>query len=208
MWVVKLGGSLAATPYLIEWLNVLALQKRHGIVVVPGGGVFADQVRDSQQKWKFDDRTAHRMALLAMQQYGLMLASFRSEFCTAGDLTEIHAVLEEKRVAVWMPDVHELDRAGILSGWAVTSDSLSASLAGWLSAERLVLVKSAPRSDLLAGPEELAEQGFLDTAFPEIWKKSGVAMRIFHGSDYRAFARESDAFGPRCRPLHSATDTG
>lgn len=207
-WVVKLGGSLADTPYLIKWLNVLAGPKKHGIVIVPGGGDFADQVRTSQRKWKFDDRTAHRMALLAMQQYGLMLASFSPEFGMTGNLTEIRAVLTENRVAVWMPDVRELDRAGIPSGWEVTSDSLSAWLAGQVGAERLVVVKSSPRSGILADPEELARQGILDSAFPEIWKQSGVALRIFHACESPAFAIELDANFSSCHALFSAADTG
>ncbi|MCI0653110.1 MAG: hypothetical protein L0Y39_01335 [Methylococcaceae bacterium] len=193
MWVLKLGGSLANTPYLMNWLEILAESKKPGIVVVPGGGDFADQVRASQRKWKFDERAAHRMALLAIQQYGLMLASLSPDFKTARNLSEIHAAVREKQVTVWMPDVGELDRAGIPSGWEVTSDSLSAWLAGQITAEHLVIVKSCPRSGLLASPEELARQGILDAAFPAIWKKSGVALRIFHSSEYREFAIELDS---------------
>ncbi|MGH8558658.1 MAG: uridylate kinase [Methylococcales bacterium] len=193
VWVLKLGGSLAHTPYLMNWLDVLAGPRKINIVVVPGGGDFADQVRTSQRKWKFDEITAHRMALLAMQQYGLMLASLSSGFTIAGNLDEIRAAVREKPVTVWLPDVGELDRAGISSGWEVTSDSLSAWLAGQIAAERLVIVKSSPRSDLLASPEELARERILDTAFPEFWKKSGVALRIFHSGEYREFAIELDA---------------
>ncbi|MGH8549632.1 MAG: uridylate kinase [Methylococcales bacterium] len=205
---MKLGGSLADGRDLIKWLNILAGPRKHGIVIVPGGGDFADQVRNSQRKWKFDDRTAHRMALLAMQQYGLMLASFRPEFATAGTLKGIRALLRENRVAVWMPDGEEVDRAGIPSGWEVTSDSLSAWLAGELYAERLVVVKSGPQSGILAGPEKLARQGILDSAFPGIWKKSGVALRIFHSTDYQTFAVELDAIFSSCPALRSTADAG
>jgi aspartokinase-like uncharacterized kinase len=162
-------------------------------VIVPGGGDFADQVRASQRKWKFDDRTAHRMALLAMQQYALLLASFSPEFVPAGSPAEIGAVLRGNRVAVWMPDVRELDREGIPAAWDITSDSLSAWLARKLRADRLVLVKSAPQRALSAGPEELVRRGVLDPAFPEIWKQSGVALRIYPGRAYRTFAIELDA---------------
>ena len=63
MWVVKLGGSLAYSPELPHWLSALA---HTDAVIVPGGGPFADTVRDAQQIWRFDDATAHAMALLAI----------------------------------------------------------------------------------------------------------------------------------------------
>ncbi|MGR9105403.1 MAG: amino acid kinase family protein [Gammaproteobacteria bacterium] len=190
--VVKLGGSLAATPFLRNWLALLAEWKDHGLVIVPGGGIFADQVRTSQQTWRFDDRTAHCMALLAMQQYGLMLASFDPVFCTARNLAEIHAVLAGRRVAVWLPDVDELDRGGIPSGWQVTSDSLSAWLAGQLAADQLILVKAAPQAIHPTSVKELARITMIDAAFPEIWSQSGVPLKILHASEYRSFADTMD----------------
>ncbi|MGH8477779.1 MAG: uridylate kinase [Methylococcales bacterium] len=192
LWVVKLGGSLANTPYLVNWLDVLARPQKVDIVVVPGGGKFADQVRSSQRKWKFDENTAHRMALLAMQQSGLMLASLSGTCTTARNVDEIRMLSESRPVTVWLPDRDELERAKIPSGWDITSDSLACWLAAEIAADRLVIVKSSPRSGLLAHPEQLAEQGVMDRAFPEFWKKSGVALRIFHGSEYKSFARSMD----------------
>ena len=75
MWVVKLGGSLLGTPELKEWLALLAKQSDGRIVIVPGGGVFADAIRQNQKMGEYDDVAAHQMALLAMEQYGLVLKS-------------------------------------------------------------------------------------------------------------------------------------
>lgn len=193
MWVIKLGGSLANTPFLKAWLDTLASLKMNGVVVVPGGGVFADQVRSCQLKWKFNDRTAHQMALLAMHQYGLMMASFKTEFRIATRVKDIQPALANKRVVVWLPEISELDRAGIASGWEITSDSLSAWLAGKIGAEKLVIVKSSSQSGILADPEKLTRNGILDSAFPETWKKSGVGLKIFHSSDCRAFSNDFNA---------------
>ena len=69
MIVIKLGGSLAYSKTLIDCLN--KIQQRYqgrAVIIVPGGGAFADQVRRAQQHWQFDDITAHHMAILAMQQ--------------------------------------------------------------------------------------------------------------------------------------------
>ena len=45
--VVKLGGSVVRSPELSAWLDVIAASPRP-IVVVPGGGALADEVRAAQ----------------------------------------------------------------------------------------------------------------------------------------------------------------
>jgi aspartokinase-like uncharacterized kinase len=69
MIIVKLGGSLSRADTLIKCLNSVE-QNYQGreVVIVPGGGAFADQVRLAQHHWQIDDKTAHNMAILAMQQ--------------------------------------------------------------------------------------------------------------------------------------------
>ncbi len=74
--IVKLGGSLARSERLTAWLDSLA-EAAGEVVVVPGGGPFAERVREMQQRWRFDDPTAHHLALLAMEQFGRMLAVLR-----------------------------------------------------------------------------------------------------------------------------------
>ena len=45
MWVVKIGGSLLGSPELERWLEVAAKFSDGNIIIVPGGGVFANAVR-------------------------------------------------------------------------------------------------------------------------------------------------------------------
>ena len=49
MIVVKIGGSLGKADALRSWLAVLARGKGR-VVVVPGGGAFADGVREEQRR--------------------------------------------------------------------------------------------------------------------------------------------------------------
>src|SRR5882757_2855389 len=72
MIVLKLGGSLASSGGLTACLAALGTL-RGEIVVVPGGGFFADAVRAAQPRFGFSDRAAHHMAILAMEQYALLL---------------------------------------------------------------------------------------------------------------------------------------
>ncbi len=69
--VVKLGGSVVRDAALEPWLEVIG-DARQPIVIVPGGGTLADEVRACQRQLGFADATAHRMALLAMDQLAWM----------------------------------------------------------------------------------------------------------------------------------------
>ena len=75
--VVKVGGSLGARPRTLRRLmsTLAVLARRHPLVVVPGGGPFADQVRRADRRFGLGDSPAHWMAILAMDQYAHLLAS-------------------------------------------------------------------------------------------------------------------------------------
>lgn len=180
MWIVKLGGSLAADASLKDWLEVLA---RHGggrVIVAPGGGPFAQCVREAQENWGFPDPEAHRMALLGMDQYALMLSGLCPELVPAESLESLYGVLKRAGVAVWLPAAMALEDADIRQNWEVTSDSLAAWVAGRLSAERLLLVKSCslPRPD--PGAAELARLGIVDAAFPAYVHRACFDVTVLH----------------------------
>src|SRR6185295_16120266 len=98
--VVKLGGSFAFAPELGDWLAAMARCTGH-VVLVPGGGVFADSVRHAQSTMAFDDDAAHHMALLAMEQFGRALASLDVRMSPAATIAAIEATLRDKKVPVW-----------------------------------------------------------------------------------------------------------
>src|ERR1700729_1518151 len=100
--VVKLGGSFAYSDYLRDWIEALAACAGR-VVIVPGGGPFADVVRSTQPRMGFDDVAAHHMALLAMEQYGRALVSLNSLLSLADSADAIHRDLAVGRVPVWMP---------------------------------------------------------------------------------------------------------
>ena len=73
MWVVKLGGSLLGSPELIKWLALVAQHGDGKVVIVPGGGLFANSVREAQMITNVSDAVAHKMALLARCRQPLQL---------------------------------------------------------------------------------------------------------------------------------------
>jgi aspartokinase-like uncharacterized kinase len=162
--VIKLGGSLALAPALRDWLGVIAAAPVP-VVVVAGGGPFADAVREAQPVIGFDDRAAHRMAILAMAQSAEAIANLDDRLVLADSDELIVAALERLKPVVWNPIPLALDRA-IPHHWDVTSDSLAAWLAQRLGAAHLILVKQVGRQTLPLSAEILAERGIVDRAFP------------------------------------------
>jgi aspartokinase-like uncharacterized kinase len=165
--VVKIGGSLTGSAELLRWLDVIATAGVGKVVLVPGGGPWADEVREAQKREGFDDRVAHRRALRAMEKYGKTLARTRANLVPAGSIAQINAALHDGRIPVWMPHDMVVADASIRESWDVTSDSLAAWLARQLNAATLLLVKSLKIDGPQPGIEDLVRRGWVDPAFAE-----------------------------------------
>ncbi len=165
LWVIKLGGSLWAAKALLAWLEVLA---KSPVIVVPGGGLFADAVREAQERWGFDDPLAHRLAISAMHQYGLMLQGLCPGLQTATQPSSLKDAIKNGQSILWLPDAESLTDQRIRASWEVTSDSLAAWLAGNLGAGHLLLVKSVNPPPEMAKISDLIDWGVVDSAFLEM----------------------------------------
>ncbi|WP_404355615.1 uridylate kinase [Methylotuvimicrobium sp. KM1] len=181
--VIKFGGSLERGGALKSCLDKAAAFYREGSVWVPGGGDFAEQVRQAQQRWRFDDITAHEMALLAMQQMALLMHSMHRDCVLAGSSTDIVRQLDLGKPVIWSPDVNELNQAGVPASWDVTSDSLAAWLAVRLDADELILIKSAEVSQT-ADVNNLAELGFVDWAFPGFTENARFKISVVNKDEF------------------------
>ncbi|MBL6935196.1 MAG: hypothetical protein ISR48_07270 [Alphaproteobacteria bacterium] len=207
MWVVKLGGSLARNGRLRPWIEALTGQDRSerpplvpNLVIVPGGGPFADRVREMQATLEFDEPTAHGMAVLAMEQYGLMLAGLCPGLVPVSSKAALLKACQNGDIPLWMPSRMVIGRGDIPALWEVTSDSLAAWLAGHLKATCLILVKSVdpladdPVSDTRQQEEQptvtlsaLQERGVIDRAFGKFVSGDGVDVRCLGPADLAGF---------------------
>lgn len=178
--VIKLGGSLLNAGVMADCLQTIAGWSGSNWVVA-GGGVFADQVRTAQSQLGFDELAAHRAALLAMQQTAYVCHSLNPQFQPCGNWRS------ECQHALWLPNIDELEQAGIAASWAITSDSLALWLATQLCAEQLIVVKSAP----IAKGEDwqaLQAQGILDAAFGDFMPSLNGQVHVIHYSQLQAGA--------------------
>lgn len=182
MWVVKLGGSLQYSRALEQWLDILIEHGSGRVVIVPGGGKFAKEVRAAQVHWRFEDSVAHQMAVLAMQQYGLMLTGLNHRLCRASTLDAIQAVIESNQIPVWLPNCSLLDQNGIPASWDITSDSLAAWLAKVINAQQLALIKSVKINLGQVSVDYMMKQGIVDQAFCDFIGDTNFTTRIY-GAD-------------------------
>jgi 5-(aminomethyl)-3-furanmethanol phosphate kinase len=114
-----------------------SLGQTRTLVVVPGGGPFADAVRRADRRFGLDDTAAHWMAILAMDQYAHLLAQLAPAAVLVRGPGEIRARrLNVLAPAGWLRRADPLPHA-----WSVTSDSIAAWIARALVAGGLVLLK-------------------------------------------------------------------
>ncbi|WMW24443.1 amino acid kinase [Methanolobus sediminis] len=128
--VVKLGGSLirhsaSIISALEEYFGTCGQGDDHSILIVPGGGVFANSVRDISEKCSIGDDAAHWMAILSMEQYAYFLID-KTGINSVENIHEFPA-----GVSVLMPYkmLKETDR--LPHSWNVTSDTIGA----WIAKE-------------------------------------------------------------------------
>lgn len=184
MWVIKLGGSLLTAEELKPWLTLINQKGDGKAIIVPGGGVFANAVRHADEAVSLSADCAHELALMAMDQYALLLKDLEPNLVIGRSELEIAGRSWQHRGLIWMPSRMVLEDASIPQDWSVTSDSLAAWLAKKLNATHLVMVKSI-RSKLALN--DLIKTEVLDTAFADAIEGANYRSWILHKSDYRYF---------------------
>jgi aspartokinase-like uncharacterized kinase len=150
--VVKLGSgvleSVEAADAVLRALRASAQSCR--LLVVPGGGPFADVVRDIDRRFGLSDDAAHWMAVLAMDQYAHLITGRLADAEMVSEPREITGAIDAHRIPVLAPSRWLRAADPLPHSWDVTSDSIAAWVAGCVGARRLVLVKPAGVCDAAA----------------------------------------------------------
>ena len=168
--IVKVGGSLYnRIPYLVP---ILSASKRP-LLIIPGGGPFADLVRQV----RVNNDAAHWMAIAAMEQFGWFISSF-------GILTTDRMAVPMK-TTVFLPYRCLIITDVLPHTWEVTSDTIAAWVAGTLHLD-LLLLKSIDGIFINGILQEqvtgLVESDIIDPCFIPFVTKNTVKTTTINGS--------------------------
>ena len=200
--VVKVGGGLArdAGDDALRALcvEIGAAGARHPLLVVPGGGEFADAVRAYDRRVGLEERSAHWMAILAMDQFGWLLCDLIPDALPCTQLASARDAAGRGQTPVLLAAAM-LASDPLPVSPAVTSDSIAAWVAGVVGAARVVLVKAVaglyrdwppdgpPPARLsvgeLAGLRAAGRAGGVDEYLPQALRAAGVEAWVIDGRD-------------------------
>ena len=190
--VVKVGGGLLRAEGLEGLRRACAdateMARYRPVLVVPGGGPFAEAVRALDEQVGLADDVAHALALRAMDQLGVLLAALLPDAEVLTELVAPHglAIVRAAPAFAGRPEVPE--------SWTVTSDSLAVLAAAAIGAQEAVLLKpiagvlAAWPSDGPALPAMTADElqalqargggRAVDAYLPEAVRRTGVAVVV------------------------------
>ncbi|PHR96298.1 MAG: hypothetical protein COA78_28875 [Blastopirellula sp.] len=183
--VIKLGGSLFQLPdlatRLVQWIEQ---QAPLPCLVIAGGGMFTDAVRQLDQQRSLPTPISHDLAMRSMGSSARLIASGLGSKCELiSEIEKYQRVLKsvaEKHCqsGIFVCDIYEywhqhfIDQYGneLQLDWTLTSDSIAALLADFWEAEEFVLMKSCDCSSS-HDYQSWADAGMVDPQFPEVAKR-------------------------------------
>lgn len=190
--VVKVGGSLF--DRVVRLLGIFREVGRP-VLIVPGGGKFADLVR----RLDVSDTAGHWMAIAGMEQFGWYIASHGIRVVTG--------LASPAGVSVLLPYCTLREADPLPHSWSVTSDTIAAWVARELALD-LLLLKSVdgirhrhhlvPRIDDPGLAPEEVDPLFLPFVF-----EHGVRTRVVngrHGDRVRGTLRDEAVIGTLINP--------
>jgi aspartokinase-like uncharacterized kinase len=197
--VVKVGGSLSLYPEKLKTLclKISEISKEQKLIVVPGGGEFADVVRSLDKSFNLSCSTSHGMAILGMDQYGMLLSDLMPGSITTHKLEEIKYFFDLNKLPIFLPSNLLLREDPLENSWAVTSDSIAVYIAGRLQVNKVLLVtdvdgiynrdpKTFSKDKLinnLSASELLAmnKRTSVDNALPKLLLKTPIDCFVVNG---------------------------
>ncbi|MFX1279644.1 MAG: hypothetical protein ACFFA3_09515 [Promethearchaeota archaeon] len=142
--VFKIGGSILEN---FENLNSTILQLTRlfekkiiqKVIIIPGGGTFANFIRTLYSELKFNDELAHWMAIISMNYNGIEMSKKFPKLKIFEDINKLKEI--ERSLSIFLP-YRFLKKNDILPhDWQVTSDSIALFLAKTFGLKECFLIK-------------------------------------------------------------------
>lgn len=199
MIVIKIGGSLIGNARnLIHILNDYALTEDERILIVPGGGIFADTVRTASKVYGISDEAAHWMAILAMDQYAHYLTDNTparlvtrivdiSSIEAGASVLLVYDLLKKSESESGSTSVSGI---GITHTWNATSDTIAGWIASQLGATFIkatdvdgVLRDGVQLSEIMASELITMGETCVDPELPGLLLSKSMNCRVVNGKN-------------------------
>lgn len=192
--VLKIGGSLLkhSDSLLDLLLTIEKFASKHQLLLIPGGGPFADDVLKAQQALGLSDDAAHWMAIMAQNQFGIVLADRLSSINVILDVDEFSKSVSAG-LFVLMPFSYIRRNDELPHSWDVTSDSIALWIGEKVKSDFVLLVKSvdglinpSDESQILTRVEAdelhaIDKREVVDAYLPELVRKFSGRLLIVNG---------------------------
>jgi len=178
MKVVKFGGSCLD---IIQ--DIGAMIDLKNTLIVPGGGCFADNIRAFAANTFVTDEVAHKMAIFAMNQYGIYLSMCLNIPCVES--------VDEHGTGVLLPYNLLNDYDPFPYSWEVTSDSIAIFVSFLTKQKSLRLIKR--NTTMIIGQDKIkeislrnlkgVEQDIVDDYFITCMEKYNIECELYNANN-------------------------
>lgn len=142
--IVKIGGKILENKENLE--STIAQFKYiyendivQKIIIIPGGGTYANFVRRIDEKISIGDELSHWMAIFAMNCNGIELSQKYNDIKYFDNLGELKK--SNERIVIFLPYDFINQRDELPHSWSVTSDSITLYFAHQLGLKDCFLIK-------------------------------------------------------------------
>ena len=192
--LVKFGGSISERGTKEQFKQLCATlhelfftQER--FIIMPGGGEFAEVVREKQVKYNFSDETAHWMAIHAMNQYGLFIQDNLKQAKVVEINEEEITSIAEKSIPILNVINYMKQQSKLEHTWNATSDAIATEVAAYLGIKRIIFlkdidgvyIKNQLQQEVSTYQIEHLEVSPLDKITPKLLRENHIKAIIING---------------------------
>jgi len=187
VYVLKIGGSLTNNA---EKLLQSLEKSGEKIVIIPGGGNFANNVRTLHENGKITDISAHKLATLCTDITGTYFSEI-SGIKTADNLFDAKKILQNESIVIILPSKIILSTDELPCSWEVTSDSFAGYITKLLKSKTLIIATDVdgiydkyPEGKLLNTINTKTIKGFtsVDKHLPKLISEYGIECFVVNGN--------------------------
>ena len=169
--VIKLGGSLLDWPgWPSRLTQLIATRAKARVVLVVGGGKFADALRHLDKVHTLGDARSHALALRVLDATAEVAAAILPGSKVVEEVADLPRVWEMGLIPILAPrrfmDQDDRSVDPLPHAWTTTTDSIAARLAVRLGAVEFIHCQSTPCPPEVQSWQAAADSGLVDPECP------------------------------------------